>query len=126
MTIQSVHLFPPAALDVLRQARYDVRAKRNYDVWSGGFHWSDELLDEVSTICIREDNFAVRFMLGYRASLSGEHPREEFRPTWEQLCRECPDWPGLRPERYDRSLAAELELEWKRAKKELESGVDVS
>ncbi len=54
-------------------------------------------------------SWAFRFLMGYRASLIRGSPREELRPPWDQLLRECPEWPGFRPERRDSSLATELD-----------------
>jgi hypothetical protein len=104
-------LFPEPALAILRQARWDANATYSFEIMSGGFAWSDECLGQVAFICMERGSWAFRFVLGYRASLSREAPREEFRASWEQLQRECPEWPGFRPERRAPSLAAELDRE---------------
>ena len=104
-------LFPVAALAILRQARWEPDATHSYEVMSGGFAWSDERLSQLSTACMAEGSWAFRYLMGYRASLIRGAPREELRPPWDQLLRECPEWPGFRPERSDPSLAAELDRE---------------
>jgi hypothetical protein len=75
---------------------------------SGGFAWSDERLSQSSTACMAQESWAFRVVTGYRASLIRGAPREELRPPWDQLLRECPEWPGFRP---DPSRAAELDRE---------------
>jgi hypothetical protein len=81
---------------------------------SGGFAWSDERLPQSSTACMAHGSWVFRFVMGYRVSLIRGAPREELRPAWDQLLRECPDWPGFRPERSDPSLATELDRESRR------------
>ena len=104
-------LFPEAALTILRQARFDANASHHFEIMSGGFSWSDERLLEVANVCMAEESWAFRILIGYRASLIREAPQEELRTPWGQLLRECPDWPGFRPERRSPELAAELERE---------------
>ena len=104
-------LFPEEALAILRQARWDPNATHSYEVMSGGFAWSDERLSQSGSVCMAHGSWAFRFLMGYRASLIRGNPREELRATWDQLLRECPEWPGFRPERRDASLATELDRE---------------
>jgi hypothetical protein len=108
-------LFPEAALAILRQARWDASATHSYEIMSGGFRWSDERLGEVVFICMDHGSWAFRYVLGYRASLIRQAPREELRAPWDQLLRECPEWPGFRPERMHPALAGELERESRKA-----------
>jgi hypothetical protein len=107
-------LFPEPALAVLRQARWETNALRSYEIMSGGFQWSDERLGEAARICMEHRSWAFRYVLGYRASLTRGAPREGLRAPWDQLLRECPDWPGFRAERVSPELAAELDREWRR------------
>jgi hypothetical protein len=107
-------LFPEAALAVLRQARWDPNATHSFEVMSGGFAWSDERLGEAAAACLEHRSWAFRLLMGYRASLIRGAPRDELRPPWDQLLPECPQWPGFRPERSDRALAAELDRESRR------------
>jgi len=107
-------LFPEEALVILRQARWDANATHSYKVMSGGFAWSDERLSQAATACMAHGSWAFRFLMGYRASLISGRPREELRLPWDQLLRECPEWPGFRSERRDPSLAAELDRENRR------------
>jgi hypothetical protein len=81
---------------------------------SGGFQWSDERLGDVASVCMAQSNWAFRFVTGYRASLIRGAPRKELKPAWDQLVRECRDWPGLRPERSSADLAADLAKEARR------------
>jgi hypothetical protein len=114
-------LFPEQALVVLRQARWDALALRSYELMSGGFHWSDErLLGDVAFLCMEQGCWAFRFIIGYRASLIRSAPREELRAPWEQLLRECPNWPGFRQERSSPELLRELETEDERTARELD------
>lgn len=85
---------------------------------SGGFFWSDELLRETSAA---PKDVAHRAIIGYRASLIDGQPREELRGGWDQLRRECPDWPGFRPERCDLALKDEQELANRRGMRRLEA-----
>jgi hypothetical protein len=104
-------LFPEPALIVLRAARWDSNATHSYEIMSGGFAWSDERLSQAAAVCLEHSNYAVRFVMGYRASLTRGAPRDELRAPWDQLLRECPEWPGFRPERASSALAAELDRE---------------
>src|SRR5262249_44476426 len=101
-------LFPEAALAILRQARWDPNATHSFEVVSGGFAWSDERLQEAAAACMEHRSWAFRYLMGYRASLTRGAPREELRPPWDQLLRECPEWPGFRSERSGPEVAAEL------------------
>jgi hypothetical protein len=104
-------LFPEEALAILHEGRWDANATHSYEVMSGGFAWSDERLSQSATACMAHGSWAFRFLMGYRASLIRGSPRKELRPPWDQLLRECPEWPGFRPERRDPSLATELDRE---------------
>ena len=111
-------LFPAEAVAILRQARWDANAQRSYDAMSGGFGWSDEGLNDVALLCVEVGNWAFRYLMGYRASLIRGAPREELRAVWDQLRRECPGWPGFRPERSSPDLAVELKCEDRRISRE--------
>ena len=113
-------LFPDAAIEILRRARWTPDATRSYEIMSGGFHWSDECLFDVAQICVESDSWAFRFVVGYRASLIQGVPRDELREPWDQLRTECPDWPGFRPERCHKSLAKELDQESQKASDDLD------
>ena len=113
-------LFPEQALALLRQAHWGANASRRYEIMSGGFHWSDErLLGDTALICMEQGCWAFRYVMGYRASLIRGNPREELRAPWDQLLRECPDWPGFRPERSSPDLLRELQAEDERSAREL-------
>src|SRR5262249_52343053 len=113
-------LFPEPALAILRQARRDANARRSYEIMSGGFAWSDERRGEVTFICMEHGSWAFRYVLGYRASLIRGAPREGLRASWDQLLRECPQWPGFDPERRSPTLAGELAREDQRTGRTLD------
>jgi hypothetical protein len=101
-------LFPDEALDVLREARYDPGALRGWAEKASTFHWTDELLSAVSPICAKHGSRADFYLVAYRTSLILGQPIEEYRGPWDQLRRECPEWPGFRPERSSPELARPL------------------
>jgi hypothetical protein len=107
-------LLPDDAIAVLRRAVWQPDAKRSYELMTGSFWWPDELVHEVSRLCVERDNWSFRYLMGYRASVIRGAPQEAYRPVWEQVARECPDWPGLRPERNSPALAVELHREGRR------------
>lgn len=113
-------LFPDNAIDMLRRARWSADATRSFEIFSGGFHWSDECLSDVARICVESDNWSFRYVMAYRASLIRGTPRDELREPWDQLRIECPEWPGFRPERCDCSLAQELDRESQKAMDDLD------
>ncbi len=104
-------LFSDSAIAILREASWDRNARRDLELMSGGFMWSDEKLDEALQKCDDEDVGPFRCVLAYRASLIRGEPRDELREPWDQLLSQCPDWPGFRPERTNCSLEGELESE---------------
>src|SRR5262249_5652437 len=73
--------------------------------------WTDELVREIVPLCMARNNWSFRYLMGYRASVVRGEPDERLRPVWDQVVRECPNWPGLRPERSHASLASELHRE---------------
>jgi hypothetical protein len=101
--------FPDTALVILRQTRWNPRAAWRYEGLSGGLVWDDELPREAIEACGRVDSWAHRYVLGYRASLIRGEPSEGLRAAWDQLARECPEWPGFRPERQAAELREQLE-----------------
>ncbi len=103
-----VMMLPEVALDILRGAVYHPEAERSYEVMSGSFWWSDELVREASAACRRHDSWAFRFLMAYRGSVIRGVPDSALWPVWEQVTKACPDWPGLRPERNSPTLATEL------------------
>ena len=114
------NLFPKAAIEILQNTKWSPDAKRSYELMSGGFHWSDEGLPNVTMICFEVESWAVRYVMGYRASLIRGKPREELKGPWDQLLTECPNWPGFRAERCHPSLMEELDQESLQLEKELD------
>jgi len=112
--------FPETALAVLRGTRWNPEATCSYEGMSGALRWDDEFPDEAIKACIREDNWAFRFVWAYRASLIRGQPCEELRAAWEQLSRECPEWPGFHPERRSTSLRERLDSDAERFLREFE------
>ena len=107
-------LLPDDAIVILRRAVWQPDAKRSHELMTGSFWWSDELVGEVARLCVGKDNWSFRYLMGYRASVIRGAPNVAFRPVWEQVAQECPDWPGLRPERNSQALAVELHREGRR------------
>src|SRR5262249_32865353 len=97
------------------QARWNANATYGFEIMSGGFTWSDERLWEVAQLCAGQNNWAFRYVIGDRASLSRGAPRESLRVPWDQLLAECPDWLGFRPQRSSPTLAKELDAESERS-----------
>jgi hypothetical protein len=108
---------PEVLIEVFHGLRYDPQAKRSYELMSGGFVWSDEYPAGFSW---GTGDFALRFLVGYRASLVRGAPREELRSVWDAVLAGCPDWPGFRPERRSTDLVGELD----RASKRMMRSVD--
>jgi hypothetical protein len=104
-------LLPDDAIIILRQAIWQPDARRFLEMMTGAFWWTDELVQEIAHLCVARGNWSFRYLMGYRASVIRGKPEERFRPVWDQVARECPDWPGLRPERNCVSLATELHRE---------------
>ncbi|PQO33449.1 hypothetical protein C5Y96_11440 [Blastopirellula marina] len=100
--------FPEEVLAILRQTTWDPKAICIFDGVSGGLLWSDEYPPEAMAVCFSSNNWAFRYVLAYRASLIQGEPREEFSAPWDQLVEQCPNWPGLRPERQSPTLRDHL------------------
>lgn len=113
-------MFPESALVILRRTRWNPESKCGYEGLSGGLVWSDEFPREAIEACVSVDNWAFRHVLGYRASLIRGEPREELRSAWDQLARECPDWPGFRPGRQASELRERLDSEQARFAREMD------
>ncbi len=98
----------PELLALLRQTRYDQSAHRSYDLFAGGFQWSDEIPEGFWEFVIRLDDWSHRKLIAHRAAviLGGDVGR--FIEIWREVERDAPDWPGLRPERRDPSLSEQL------------------
>jgi hypothetical protein len=77
--------FPDAAIEILRQARWNPNAERHYDVLSGGFYWTDEKLTEVASICSSQQNWTHRAIIAYRASIISDN----FVRNWKLLGSTC-------------------------------------
>jgi hypothetical protein len=97
-------LFPDEALAVLRQARYNPQARRGLEYLTMSFHWSDEGLSQAVRACRKHDSRAYHFAMVLRTSVMQGTPVEEYRPTWDQLRKACPEWPGFRPQRCSPEL----------------------
>ena len=111
MQERRVRKFSPEAIAHLRSAVWDPEAQRLTDLLAGAFFWSDEKTHEVLHTGIRQDYTAERMLIAYRASLAMGNPRATLSGPWEQVCREVPDWPGLRPERRSKAIGEALEAD---------------
>src|SRR5207253_849591 len=100
MEASALPLFSAAALAVLNHRPYDPVAKGQYELMSGGLIWGDEFpkpgTPERDLVM---PAWGYRYLIAYRAALTLGEERAEFRPVWEQVLREAPDWPGLRADR---------------------------
>lgn len=74
-------LLPDDAIAILRRAVWQADAKRSYELMTGSFWWSDELVHEVSGLCVERDNWSFRYLMGYRGSLIRGTPEEAYRPV---------------------------------------------
>ena len=71
--------FPPDALEIRKQVRWRPDARIGYEGLSGGLVWSDEFPREAVDVCVHNNSWAFRLVIGYRASLTRGKPREETR-----------------------------------------------
>lgn len=101
---------PDILAKALRQTIFDPKARREAELFSGGFMYSDEM-PAWSYRDTHEGGYAFRCLIGFRASLIRQEPREDLRPIWNEIYRLCPHWPGFRSERCDPTLRDELERE---------------
>jgi hypothetical protein len=100
---------PAVLVRALRRTRYSPAATRSAELMSGGFMWSDEM--PAWWYFDPDHGYAFRFLIGFRASVIRGEPMESLRPIWNEVQRQCPRWPGFRPERSDPALRPELERE---------------
>ena len=109
-------LFSAAALAVLDQMPFDGAASAHFEYLSGGLMWPDEFppLGSPGRRTISPPS-VVGAVLAYRASITLGKEWTFYRPLWEQLMRQAPNWPGLRAERRgeraQRCLQAALRLQ---------------
>src|SRR5690349_10367873 len=93
-------LFTAAALAVLDGMPFDPNARGRFEYMSGGLIWPDEFPRPGSAEWEAvSPNWVYRYLTAYRASITLGAERAEFRPVWEQVLQQAPNWPGLRPER---------------------------
>lgn len=109
---------PEVLIPYLRGLRVDPTATRSYEAMSGGFFWSDER--PAPPYSESASDYAMRFLLGYRASLVRGQPREDLRSVWDAVLAACPGWPGFLPERRSPTLAEELVQTSRRTLRRLE------
>jgi len=98
--------------ELLGKCEYDPKATRGFDVFAGGFTWSDEV---PSTEFIDEKQRPIivvrlRTVVAYRASLSFDSPRPEFELDWNELAKSVPNWPGLRDDRIHGDIQRLLKI----------------
>ena len=103
--------FPEEAVACLRRTRYSPAARPSLELLSGSLIWEDEFADYVEFVAHCRDEGCLRYWepVAYRTSVIRGRPTEGLRRGWDELRNVCPDWPGLREERYDEALRAELE-----------------
>src|SRR5438552_1768705 len=92
----------------------DPQAQLRYDLFAGGLVWSDETptcdFDDVDASRFPPGHSEFRVLLHYRSSLILGQPKEQYRALWEKALTLCPNWPGLLPQRRDRTLAHECNV----------------
>jgi hypothetical protein len=78
----------------------------SYDVFSGGFKFSDEIPDDVqeSPDLLLPLVTLLRQLWAHRMSLIEGSPRPDLAPTWELARRLAPRWVGFSPERCSPSM----------------------
>ena len=97
---------PEVLIPYLRGLPVDTQATRHHEMMSGGFLWSEE--GPAEGYSEMAGDYAMRFLLGYRASLTRGQPREELRFVWDAVLSACSEWPGFLVERRSPVLAEEL------------------
>ncbi|MGJ8653738.1 MAG: hypothetical protein ACSHX8_10730 [Opitutaceae bacterium] len=90
--------------------KFDENATHQYDIMRGGFIWTDEMPDYVSG---RKGFLSCLMLLAkpiaHRSEMTLEKEIFRFEKEWNELRRECPDWPGFREERtHDERIKREL------------------
>jgi hypothetical protein len=92
-------MFSEAALAVLERMPFAPTARASFEWLSGGLMWVDEFPPVgTSERQAMSQSGAIGSLLAARAALTlGE--KSAFLPVWEQVARQAPNWPGLRPER---------------------------
>lgn len=101
-------LFSTEALEILNRMIYDPEDRPSYEIMSGGLLWRDEFPPFTTTLPregkIVWKEYAPRYLIAFRASITCGEERIEFRPIWEQVVEFAPSWPGLRPDRRDERM----------------------
>jgi hypothetical protein len=113
-------------VEALSKQKYDPNATRGYELCTGSFTWSDEIpqQDKVAKRVYLPIRWFMQQIYAYRTSLIRGQPDERFSRYWEDIQRDCPDWPALRPERCSPILCAELDAETRNQVAELEHLID--
>ena len=101
----------PDLAEAFAVLRYDPNAKRGIALFGYEYVWSDERPVEQEIPGEISISDAMRYLLGYRASLIRQAPFEPLTLFWSAFLYACPTWPGFRNERCSPSLAAELDSE---------------
>lgn len=89
------------------------KPKRQFDIMSGGFIWSDEIPENTPTPIV----WRLRPIFGHRAAVSLGNDTSDYEDDWRRLQELCPGWPGFIAERSSTKLRDDLNKEdskWKR------------
>lgn len=108
----------PDLIAILKQAAYDPEANREYDLFAGGFCWSDEFPPAYWDACTRLGH-VNRYLIGHRVTRILGQNDDRFLPIWQAVEQAVPMWPGLRPERRSTALAKDLLAQYRRDEKSL-------
>lgn len=108
-------VFSKAALAILNRMPFDPTARGKFEYLSGGLLWADEFPPLGSSDwAVIEPDYLYRALLAYRASITLDQEQAKACELWDQVARQAPNWPGLRPERRgeraQRRLRAALRL----------------
>ena len=99
---------PPEILELMKRTSFDPGASRGYEHFSGGFYWSDEFAIGHMEIALGLNDFTHRFLIAHRSAIILGRNVQRFLALWQEVEQHVPGWPGLRPERRDPALTAEL------------------
>jgi hypothetical protein len=85
---------------------------------SGGLVWPDEFPRTGSPEWeLVRPQWVYRYLIAYRRALTLGEERAAFRPVWEQVAQQAPNWPGLRAERCGERAARRLRAALRRQDK---------
>ncbi len=94
----------------LENCSFDSEAESDYDIMAGGLFWSDEVPDRNECREYLSVMLYLRRIIAYRASLTLNEERVEFRDKWLELKDAIPNWPGFKNDRIYGSAVRLLKI----------------